>query len=110
MTEKLREQTHKFFIAGVQFHNLKKVINKLNEGDVLSLVPEPSNQYDPNAVRIEHLDYDEQTMCGYVPKKFSSEVSSMITLGMSPVCKISSLNPSAKPWEMCEVTIEKDES
>lgn len=90
----------KFFIAGVQHHDLHKVIKNLSVGDLLDLVPEPTNKYDPNAVRIEY----DGTMCGYVPKKFSSEVSAMFEYG-DPICIIKTLDPSAKPWEWCEVTI-----
>lgn len=97
--------THNFFIAGVQFHQLHRVLNLLEEGDAFELVPEPTNKYDSNAVRIEYNTSDDQVMCGYVPKKFSAEVSAMITIGKRLECKIETLTPGAKPWEQCKVTI-----
>jgi len=100
-------QPKKFYIAGVQFHQLKSCIKSLKEGDNLSLVPEPSNKYDPNAVRIEFNDADESYMTGFVPKKFSSEVAAAITVGKQLECVITQLNPSAKTWEMCEVEIKE---
>lgn len=109
MKEETRTQTHEFYIAGVKFHQLRSIISKLKEGDKFSLVPEPTNKFDPNAVRIEHLDYEEDTMCGYVPKRFSSEVSAMITVGKHIECTITELNPKAEPWEMCKVVIEEVE-
>lgn len=93
-----------FFIAGVQHHQLRDVIDDLSEGDFLDLVPEPTNKFDPNAVRIEH----EGTMCGYVPRKFSSEVMAAIDLASEDapiICQISAIDPDAKTWEMCEVTV-----
>lgn len=101
--EKVTTATHKFFIAGVKFHELKSVINDLSEGDNLVLIPEPDNKFDPNAIKIE-FDY-HQTMLGYVPKKFSSEVSAMIEVGKELECILVTLNKSAKPWEQAEVEI-----
>lgn len=89
-----------FFVAGVQHHQIHNVLDELRVGDDLDLVPEPDNKYDPNAVRIEY----DSTMLGYVPKKFSSEISAMIEISPTQ-CKISKLNKTAKPWEMLEVTI-----
>lgn len=97
--------THNFFIAGVQFHQLHKVLNLLEEGDVLELVPEPTNKFDPNAVRIEYNTSQEQIMCGYVPKKFSAAVAGAISIGKRLECKIEKLNPGSKPWEQCKVNI-----
>jgi len=93
--------SHKFYIAGVQHHQLHKVLDGLEVDQHMQLVPEPTNKYDSNAVRIEF----EDTMCGYVPKKFSSEVSASITIGCSLKCIVVELNKLAKPWEMCKVEI-----
>lgn len=91
-----------FFIAGVQHHSLHKVIGNMIEGDYLDLVSEPLNKFDPNAVRIEH----DGTMLGYVPRKFSSEVSAALENEGNLQCSITLLDPQAKPWEQCEVVIE----
>jgi hypothetical protein len=44
---------------------------------------------------------------GYVPKKFSAEITAMIEVdGIDCVqCIVSQINPEAKQWEMCEVEI-----
>lgn len=97
--------THKFYIAGVQHHQMHKVINLLKEGDTLQLVPEPTNRFDPNAIRIELVATDGDTMCGFVPKKFSSEVAAAFEIGTKLECVIVELIPSAKPWEQCKVEI-----
>jgi signal recognition particle subunit SEC65 len=100
--EKMNKQ---FYIAGVQFHDMKKVLNDLKIGDELDLIREPDNKYDPNAVRIEFGG----VMLGYVPKKFSAEVSGALEIGVELECVIDKVNPKAKPWEQCKVTVKKIE-
>jgi len=95
---------HEFYIAGVQHHQLRSCIDELKVGDYLSLVLEPTNKFDPNAVRIEH----EGVMCGYVPRKLSAEVSAAIIVGNFgdfPGCEITHIDKSAKTWEMCKVKV-----
>ena len=96
-----------FFIAGVQHHKMHKVLDRLELGDTLSLIPEPTNKYDPNAVRIECSDSQDTAMCGYVPKKFSSEVVAQISIGKLLKCEIVLLQPDKEPWEQCKVKIEE---
>lgn len=91
----------KFYIAGVQFHELHTVIKTLEDGTELELIPEPTNQYDPNAIRIEF----KEVMLGYVPKRFSAEISAWMEMAQTVECKVSKLNPMAKPWEQCEVEL-----
>ena len=96
-----------FKIAGVKFHEYKKVIDKISENDILKLEPEPTNPYDPNAVKILY----QNTMLGYVPKKFSSEVSASIeAFGPDKVkCILTKFEKGAKTYEMFEVTIKEEE-
>lgn len=101
----VKKPTHTFFIAGVQHHRMRNVLDDLEEDQNLQLVLEPTNKYDPNAVRIEF----KETMLGFVPMKFSSEVTAMITIGKTLVCVIVLLNKGAKPWEMCKVEIREVE-
>ena len=93
----------KFFIAGVRFHDLPKVIRDVKVGEELNLVPEFDNAYDPNAVKIMR----GETFCGYVPKIHSSEVSMLLSVSNKDEvkCTVTSVNPKANPWEMCEVEI-----
>lgn len=95
--------THSFYIAGVRFHELDNVINDIAEGDNLALIPEPSNKFDPNAIKVEY----RQAMIGYIPKKHSSEVAAMIEVGKELECVLTKLNKDAKPWEQCKVEIRK---
>jgi hypothetical protein len=100
-----KKMSRSFYIAGVQFRpqSSQNLIKELEEGDELTLKLEPTNQYDPNAVMIvsgdEHL--------GYVPKKFSAEISAMIEVdGPDSVqCVVIKVDPNGKKWEMCEVDV-----
>lgn len=102
-----------FFIAGVQFRphgDIAIAGVKIKPGDHLGLVPEPTNKFDPNAVKIE---YNTETaggvdslFLGYVPKRFSSEVSAMLGIGAPVICTVDEVNPDAKTYEMFKVTVQ----
>ena len=100
---------YEFYVAGVQFHELHTCIKEMAIGDTLSLIPEPSNKYDPNAVRIEFnsLNQDKEIMLGFVPKAkgdFSSKVSAAIMI-RNLRCEILEINPEASTWERLKVGI-----
>lgn len=102
--------TNKFFIAGVQYHRMKEVINDLKVGYSLSLNPDPTNLFDPNAIKIMQgvVKPDMETesiMLGFVPKKFSSSINMLIEIGNRIECVITFLDKKLKPWEQCEVEI-----
>ena len=98
-----------FQIAGVKFHQYKDALGTIEEGNHLTLEPEPTNKFDPNAVAI-YLESDEgKVMLGYVPKKFSSEVSAKLEVGKKLECILTLFNPSASTWNMFEVEIKEIE-
>ena len=107
--EKLMEKEYNviksFFIAGVQHHEMKTVLGEIEDGNIFALIREPSNKYDPNAVRIEYPTEDGSVMLGYVPAKFSSEIGAYIEIGRKLSCVVVELNKAAKPWEWCRVEI-----
>jgi len=105
-------KSYEFYVAGVQFHQAKNVLGELSEGIEFSLLPEPENKFDPNAIKILYDKYmdgyenePELIMLGYVPKKFSAEVSAFMEIHENVVCELVKLNPSAKPWEQLKVNI-----
>ena len=101
----------KIFIAGVKFHQYKDILSDISQGDGLKLVPEPLNKFDPNAVQIHFDNGKKSAFLGFVPKKFSSEVSGWLEIGMELECILTEYNKAAQPWEMFEVEIKelKDE-
>lgn len=109
------KSTWEFYIAGVQHHEIHKVMDKLETGKILTLTPEPTNKYDSNAVRIEHVsatqyDGDTRIMIGYVPAKISGQVSeALMRAGKITSCKITEVNADEKPWKQCKVLITKED-
>jgi hypothetical protein len=61
-------------IAGTYHAVDADYLASLDEGEPLRLVREPTNKYDPHAVRIDH---GEQKL-GYVPALYSQMVSALI--------------------------------
>jgi hypothetical protein len=99
-----------FYVAGVQFRprtEIDAAAKEMKVGDKLLLTPEPTNKFDPNAVRIEFVQqaFGVVAFLGYVPKKFSSEVSAMLGIGASVICTVDEVNSSAKTYEMFKVTV-----
>ena len=101
------EPAHKFYVAGVRYHELHRCIDEINEGDTLNLIPEPENKFDPNAVRIEFLSpKDKETfMLGYVPAKFSASVAAILDAVEDVRCVVTKVSPKSDPWERLEVAI-----
>ena len=100
-----------FFIAGVQFRpkdSINQAMKGMEEGILLKLIPEPENKYDPNAIMIafqpEDFEDGQVMFLGYVPAKFSAEVSASLEIG-DVVCEVTQLNPTAKPWEKIRVVV-----
>lgn len=106
-------KTFMFFVAGVQFHQLDDCIKDIKVGGELMLVPEPDNKYDPNAVRIHFstgLDsVKPDIMVGYVPKKYSPDISALLLVSKGVTCKVFEIIPKSKPWERLSVEIKGGE-
>ena len=97
-----------FFIAGVQFRpkeDISQALKGMKVGDILTLDPEPTNRFDPNAVRI----LKDDNFLGFVPKKFSAEVSAMLEVYTTVECVVEEIDLKAKFWEMCKVTVRDEE-
>jgi len=93
-----------FYIAGVQHHESYKCQDTMAVDDYLSMVLEPTNTYDPNAVRLEF----EDIMIGYVPARLSPEVAALVTdPGNLYACRLVEFNKDNKPWERFKVSIEE---
>lgn len=110
------DKTWKFYVAGVQHHELSDVINELEEGNTLTLIPEPSNKFDKNAVQIISRTQDKNTetytMLGYVPAVISAEVSAGLSIYgdfIDFICTITTLTKEEKPWKRLEVEIKRKE-
>lgn len=105
-----------FYVAGVQFRSrqeIDKAMKEIRVGDILTLSPEPSNRYDPNAVQI-HYESSLTENClalflGYVPRRFSSEVSALLGTGTKLECVVEAIDSGTELWESIKVTIQEVE-
>jgi hypothetical protein len=102
-------KTFRFFVAGVQFHDLDLCIKDIKVDGKLVLNPEPDNKYDPNAIAIHYNDGPIPTMVGYVPKKLAPDVGALMLTSDNVTCKVFEVTPKSKPWERLSVTIEGGE-
>lgn len=91
----------RFYIAGAQYHDLPSIVKDLSVNMTFDLIPEPENKYDHNAVKIMFHD----KFLGYVPRKFSAEISANLEAGAELLCESVEVSTGAKPWEMCKVEI-----
>ncbi len=109
MEKQERKPLYEFYVAGVQHHELHTCIDELKVGTPLILRAEPSNRFDPNAVRIEFhsLNQHKEIMLGYVPAKkgdYSSKVSAAMEIRRLG-CEVTELDPEAKTWSQLAVGI-----
>ena len=88
-------------IAGFQFHRGDAIWESLAVGAQLSLVREPSNAHDPDAVAV----FFKNEMLGYVPRAENRAVAQMLDRGERLEASISELRLSEDPWERIHITI-----
>ena len=103
------EKQFEFYVAGVQHHSLHTILQEVQEGDELLVIPEPTNKYDKNALKIiyESLANNTPVMIGYVPGKLSAQVSASLDACQAFECKVLEFNPDAKPWNQIKVIIKE---
>ena len=95
-------------VAGVQFREgWKETLDKLKVGDILTLVPEPSNKYDSNAIKI--VNFDDEHL-GYIPAKsgHSKLMTDRMIRGKKYEVKVIGVNTSAKPWDALTVMVKEN--
>lgn len=81
-------------LAGFQYHAGAIVWDEMKVGDALSLVREPDNPHDPNAVRI---DWRGQQL-GYLPRRENSAVAAEMDRGGRVEARIAKLRKHPNPW------------
>lgn len=78
-------------LRGLSFRGIddKAFFQTLAEGDVLLLEREPSNPYDPNAIKV--TSQDNTYHVGYVAKEVAVEIAPLMDEGRNFSCTIDSL-------------------
>jgi len=75
-----------FKLVGNSFRpfDCQVALSELQPGDTLTLIPEPTNPYDSNAVKVMSADHH----LGYVAKEACADILAFIATYPSHVCRI----------------------
>ena len=98
--------SRKFYAAGVKFRpNWIENLTKLEEGDELVLIPEPTNKFDENAVKICSF---EGVFLGYVSAKTGANTWVLDALyeGRGVTTTVKKVDPFAEPWQALLVEVQ----
>jgi len=91
-------------LAGFQYYGGKQLWDDMKIGDVLTLVREPENVHDANAVRVEWNSH----RLGYVPRRENSDVARQMDRGAPVKARIVRLTQARNPWQRVEFEIYVD--
>jgi hypothetical protein len=89
------------FIAEFQHHAGPTLLDELNVGTRLALVPEPENIYDRYAVRLEF----DGNHVGYIPREQNRTVSELLQQGAPLSCTVTALSPEAPLSEAVRIEV-----
>lgn len=92
-----------FHVAGFKYWDGALVLDQLRTGSALTLVPEPDNPYDPNAVAL----YYDGAKLGFVPRNHNGQLAIMCYFGHADAfeCRVQQVAPEKSPWEQVLVGI-----
>jgi hypothetical protein len=81
-------------LAGFQYHAGKTLWPQMQVGDALTLIREPHNPHDANAVRVEWRGHK----IGYVPRRENADVARFMDGGQTLLARIARLAEVRDPW------------
>ena len=88
-------------LAGFQYYDGKVLWDNMRVGDTLTLVREPQNPHDTNAVRV---DWNGQSL-GYGPRRDNRDVARQLDRGAPVQARIVNLKEARNPWQRVEYEI-----
>ena len=88
-------------LAGFQYYQGARLWDEIKVGDALTLVREPANPHDANAVRVEWRG----TVLGYVPRRENQALARHMDRGGEVEARISRLTPHRNPWQRIEFEV-----
>lgn len=80
-------------LAGYNYHQAPAVFHAMRAGDALTLVREPHNAHDANAVRVDWHSH----RLGYVPRAQNAALAAALDRGELIAARISRLQPHRNP-------------
>lgn len=91
-----------FNIAGFTYYEGVLAFGNLKIGSKLSLVPEPKNRYDENALAI----YYKEHKLGFVPRSFNKPIATIMGAGYDIFeVRVQQLNPDTHPEDQVQVVV-----
>jgi hypothetical protein len=87
--------------AGLRYHDAKAVWDQMKVGDALSLVREPGNPYDGNAVRVEWNGHQ----LGYIPRAENEAIARQMDRGNKLEARITKLTQYRNHRRKLEVEV-----
>jgi len=78
-------------LAGFVYYDGQGVWERMQRGDRLSLIRDPANPHDPNAIRLEWQGH----MLGFVPRKENGDLARQMDHGARPDARITELSRHA---------------
>jgi hypothetical protein len=87
--------------AGLRYHDAKAVWDQMKVGDALTLVREPGNQYDANAVRVEW----NGRQLGYIPRADNEAIARQMDRGNKLEARITKLTTYRNHRRKLEVEV-----
>ena len=88
-------------LAGFRYYDAKQLWDEMKVGDPLTLVREPQNAHDTNAVRVEWRGHK----LGYVPRTENRAVSLHMDRGGAVEARISRLQEHRNPRQRIEFEV-----
>lgn len=92
-------------LAGFQYYAGKQVWDELKVGEALTLIREPDNAHDPQAIRVEWRGIK----LGYVPRTGNQTIAQFLDRGAKVSGRIVNLHASRRHWQriLFEVVVEE---
>lgn len=82
-------------LAGSQYYAMEAFWSEIRVGDALTLVREPDNKHDRNAIRVDWRGHK----LGYVPRAQNRAVAAAMDAGDKLSTRVSSLSDNKNPWQ-----------
>jgi hypothetical protein len=78
-------------LSGFVYYDGAEVWERMNKGDLLTLVREPANPHDPNAIRLEWRGH----RLGYVPRRENADLARQMDYGARAEARITALSKAS---------------
>ena len=82
-------------LAGSQYYAMEASWTEIKVGDALTLIREPDNKHDRNAIRVEWRGHK----LGYLPRAENRTVAAEMDRGTAVVGRIARLREHPNPWQ-----------